>query len=689
VPVSLWLFFYGLAFLDKRIEVIKYFFKFGYIAIAFIPILTFHFAITFLEKKQIYLRFFLYFGYALSIFFSFFIYFTKLLISGLFLYRWGYYPQATPPYHSLFLLYFNFYYIFATLLLFFGFWRKKDISSIERSKRKYVFFAWLLGSFAALDFVPNYGHTYGVTIFPLGAAFMILTYSIIGYAVIRYRLMDIRIFISRAVAFIIVYTFLLSIPFFFGYRMYPVLCPVLGRHWWLMPVGLLMFFASAAPFAYDQIRRKMEEALLAEQKGYQKLLLQAASGMARERNLNRLSKLIVYIVKRIVKIDFAAIFLDDKEHKAYQLKAIRDSGEGSYASEFLYTDTFVKYLKVSKEPSLYEELPMPIKRGLNFPKRVSLIVPSLIENNLLGFLVLGEKNNREPYSDDDINVFKILTHQAAMAIENCIFFDEFKNAQEKIFNAEKLASIGGMADGVAHQIKNRLNHFSIAAGELKCEIDDFIEKHPDTVKQNLDLTKTFDYLKELATSLIANVMRTDGIIKGILNYARVEEKETFFGQFGFKEIIDVSLELLKIKHETSEFPLQCSFSDGLTLYGVKAQIMESIYNILDNAYEAILDKRNKLSDEEKKSYIPLIKLSIAQSNTTECIEISDNGVGIKEEDTHKIFAPFFTTKSSYKSGTGIGMYVVKRIVEENHRGRIWFETSYMQGTKFVIELPKK
>jgi len=85
----------------------------------------------------------------------------------------------------------------------------------------------------------------------------------------------------------------------------------------------------------------------------------------------------------------------------------------------------------------------------------------------------------------------------------------------------------------------------------------------------------------------------------------------------------------------------------------------------------------------------LIKLKLEETSTKYRIEISDNGSGIKDEAKSKIFAPFFTTKSSYKSGTGIGMYVVRRIVEENHKGRIWFESAHMQGTKFIIELPKK
>jgi len=117
--------------------------------------------------------------------------------------------------------------------------------------------------------------------------------------------------------------------------------------------------------------------------------------------------------------------------------------------------------------------------------------------------------------------------------------------------------------------------------------------------------------------------------------------------------------------------------------------MESVYNIVDNAFEAITEKRKyRLSDDERDDFSGLITLKLTQQEKQVLIEISDNGVGVKPEDQPKIFAPFFTTKSSQISGTGIGMYVVKRIVEENHNGKIWFESQYMQGTTFYMVLPK-
>ena len=550
---------------------------------------------------------------------------------------------------------------------------------------KYVFWGSIIGfSGGSTTFLP----VFRIKVFPLGNFFIVLYIVVIAYAIIKHRLMDIRVFVSKAVAFLISYPIFLGIPFYFAYRLQPYLYDAWGMNWWLAPSGLLLFFATLSPLTYGQLRSRMENTLLAEQKRYQQLLLQAASGMVVEHDLNRLSKLIVYIVKRIVKIDFSAIYLDSG--RAYNLRAARNSKKFTYKNiRFPYNHPLIKYLKKHREPAMYEELPVSVRDSVDFPQQVSVVVPSFVENEFLGFLFLGEKLNRQPYTPDDINVFKILANQAALAIKNCIFLEESKQAQEKIFTAEKLASIGGMADGVAHQIKNRLNQFSVASGELKYEIKDFVDTHPELIKSNPDLKKSFDYMIKIGDSLISNVKKTDNVVKGILQFARVEEKETFFSEFSLKEVINLSEELLKIKHEIASAPLEVDIQSSEQIYGVKSQITETIYNVLDNAYEAIQEKIHILDPEEKKSFTPLIKIRLVYKPGKYHIEIFDNGIGIKREDKQKIFAPFFTTKSSYKSGTGIGMYVVKRMIEENHKGRVWFTSSYMKGTNFFIEIPKR
>lgn len=551
-------------------------------------------------------------------------------------------------------------------------------SGAKRMQLAYLVVGMLIGWSGGLSYaLPFFNRNF----FPLGN-FTVPIYSILStYAILRHRLLDIKITFTRAGIFLLIYTLVLGLPFYLGYT----------TKSWAFSTSMAVLLATLGPLIYRYLQKKTEDLLLAQQKHYQSLLLQAASGMVTIRKLDKLSKLIVYIIKRTVKISFAAIFLYSEQERVYKLKAIRDAGRQPIDVIFASDDPFITHIKEKQEPFLYDELSFEIKDALRLPLDVNLFVPSFVENNLLGFVVLGEKENHTLYSDDDMNVFRILSHQAALAIQNCLFLEEFKNAQEKIFNAEKLASIGGMADGVAHQIKNRLNHFSIASGELQCEIRDFLRDHPDATQQIPDLQKTFDYLIHVSSSLIENVKRTDGIIKGILNYARVGEKETFFSNFSLQEIITLCLDLLRVKHGIVHFPLETNLGDSDTLYGVKAQIMEAIYNLLDNCYEAILDKMTRLETEgqDKNQVVPLITLKLSQTATASLIEITDNGIGIKEEDKHKIFAPFFTTKSSAKSGSGIGMYVVKRMIEENHKGKVTFESTYMQGTKFWVEIPKK
>ena len=237
-------------------------------------------------------------------------------------------------------------------------------------------------------------------------------------------------------------------------------------------------------------------------------------------------------------------------------------------------------------------------------------------------------------------------------------------------------------------MKNRLNFFSVVTGGLKFETSDFWEKHTQLIEKNHELKKYFEYLSETGDSLINNVKKTNAILEGILNFARTEEKEAYFSWFSLQELINTSLGLLLVKHRIREFPLEIDVESSNLIYGVKSQLLECVYNILDNCYEAIKEKIDfSVMADENVNFEPIIKLSLTKNKKISTIEISDNGIGIKDENKQKIFAPFFTTKSSQKSGTGIGLYVVKRIIEENHKGKISFQSKYMIGTRFIIEIP--
>ncbi|MBM3243924.1 MAG: GHKL domain-containing protein, partial [Candidatus Omnitrophica bacterium] len=422
---------------------------------------------------------------------------------------------------------------------------------------------------------------------------------------------------------------------------------------------------------------------------YQRVLLRAAIGMVTEHNLKKLSNLIVFILKKTIRLDFAAIYVVNNKEKTCNLEVRRgkDAFDADFQESLPKEHPFLIYLENNRDPFLTDEIPDGTKNSFSALLKAKAVIPSFSGDKLLGFVLLGQKMNNRSYSEDDLNVFKILSRQAALAIENCFFFEETKSSQERMFAAEKLASIGGMADGLAHQIKNRLNQFSLAAGELKAEIEDFTAKNKERVESETGLSKTFNYLKEITSSLLENVKRTDGVIKGILDFAKTEKRDNFASSFPIKEITELSLNLLKVKHEVSTIPLSVKYEGEGMVFANKAQLTEVIYNLLDNAYEATKEKSLMLKDQE--DYSPLLELNLTYNHNRQIIRISDNGIGIRDEDKEKMFAPFFTTKTSYKSGSGIGVYVVKRIIEENQKGKIRFESEYGKGTVFIIELPLK
>mgnify|MGYP001571057207 CR=1 FL=1 len=645
--------------------------RISHIGAIFIPLFYLKFVISLLRKTKEYFRINRLSTIVCVLFLP--TVFTKYFIADVVAkYYFKYYP-IPGVFYTFFSIYFFTVIAYAQCLLFFAI---KRTTGFQKNQIVYVFIAAILGFFGGATTFPL---VYGLKIPPFGGSLVFIYTLLIAYAIAKYRLMDIRVAFTRAGIFLVVYTVVLGIPFI-----------VLRRTGsGIIATSLAVIFATAGPIIYRFLQRKAEAIVLARQRNYQRILLQAATTMVTEHNLLKLSRLIVYILKRTIDLKFTAIFVKDTRSKTYPLMAIRGAANAEIRNSSLNEEhPFISYLKKNHEPFFSEEMPLEIKNSLNLPLEIRIVLPAFAGDELLAFVFLGDKISGESYTPEDIDVFKILSRQATLAIQNCVFFEESKDSQERMFAAEKLASIGGMADGLAHQIKNRLNQFSLAGGELKLEIEDFISKHDKLINSDPELDKTFKYLKEISVSLIDNVKRTDGVIKGILDFAKVEKKENFFAPFSLKEVVNLSTNLLLIKHETASIPLSIKIKDDDHVFGVKSQMTEVIYNLLDNAYEATKEKKMLLKDKESQEFIPMIELSLTETSGYNEIRISDNGVGIKDEDKHKIFAPFFTTKTSYKSGSGIGVYVVKRIVEENHKGKIKFTSTYMKGTEFIIQLPK-
>jgi len=659
----------------------------AYIFVITIPVFHYHFLYYFLKLDTKQHKFALFIGYLLaSIFIAINLSNRQIFLGNLrFVFNQVYWHDWVANKNLLYLLfYISIYWLFTGYTFLVLIDKYKNSRGIFRTQMKYILpssaIAWLG---AELCFLPDYH----IDVYPY-ANFLIAIYPFtIAYVIIRYRLMDIRVVITRASAFIAVYTVVLGIPFILAARFKSYLIDIFGSSWWIAPLGLMAALATVGPFIYIYISRRAEERLLREQKDYQNTLKQASVGMTRIRNLKKLLGLITHIVTKTVKISYAAIYLFDREKDEYTLQVSRDNGKISL-SKLSSDNPLVTWLMVKREPMVYEEIKRQMEDNTNVTYKfleenmrhlnAAVIIPSFLEDKIMGFIVLGEKISGQIYTPDDLNVFQVLASQAALAIENAQFYEEAKEMQDQIAQAEKMATIGTMADGLSHQINNRFYALSLIAGD---SIDTI--KMTDTSKCTPEVREMIESINHALERIQVNVMQGGEVVKGILKYTRKGEEK--FEDLTMDQIIDGTLEMVQFKVRLSEIDIVRDYAkDGPKIRGNLTQLQECFFNFIDNAYDAINERKAEMKEEGYRGRI--VFSTIPKGEYIE-ITVEDNGLGVKEENIRKVFTPFFTTKISARKGTGLGLYVINKIITDAHKGRIAFESEHGIGTRFILELP--
>ncbi len=646
----------------------------------FIPSTFLHFSITLIGQYKKYLKV-IAFWYIVSIFFLL-LDFTPLFIKDI---RprlsFPYWPTAGITYAP-FLIMFIGLTIYAHVLMYKSY---KKLSGFKRNQIKYVFLGTAIGFIGGST---NYPLWYDIPVLPIGNAFVAVYVISIAYSIIKYRLMDIKVVLTRAGIFIVVYTLVLGIPLGLTGWGKQWLQGLFGANWYWASIILAIILATLGPFIYLFIDRKAEENLLKEQRRYQDTLKQASAGMTRVRNLKKLLDMITHIMTRTVKISYVSIYLYNQDTKNYALQVCRDKGRIP-VMKIEAVNPLINWITKRQEPLIYEELKRKaqdssgtIYKDLEENMQLlgaTVIIPCFLEDRLVGFFILGEKLTGQIYTPEDLNVFQILASQAALAIENAQFYEETKQMQEQVAQAEKMATVGTMADGLSHQINNRFHALSLITGDT---IDTI--KLTDTSKCTPEVKEMVDQINHALQRIKENVKQGGEVVKGILKYTRKGDEG--FEALTLDQVLDGALDMVQYKIKLSEIDVVRNYAkDDPKIKGNLVQLQEAFFNFIDNAYDATVERRDLLKEENYRGKI--IISTQAQTDGKLKIIVHDNGIGMKDNWQNKVFAPFFTTKTSSRRGTGLGLYVIKRIIEENNRGAISFASEYGKGTTFFVELP--
>jgi signal transduction histidine kinase len=259
---------------------------------------------------------------------------------------------------------------------------------------------------------------------------------------------------------------------------------------------------------------------------------------------------------------------------------------------------------------------------------------------------------------------------------------ELKATQAQLIQSEKMASLGEITAGIAHEIQNPLNFINNFAQVN----EEFIEEAKEAInKGNLDEAKNLLHnLKDNQEKINQHGIRADSIVKGMLEHSRTStgQKEPTDINALIDEYLRLSYHGWRAKDKSINIRLIKSFDPALnTLSLIPQDIGRVILNLFNNAFYAVSEKKKLLDG----SFEPTVSVSTEKTADKVTISIRDNGNGIPQKIINKIFQPFFTTKPT-GSGTGLGLSLAYDIVKA-HGGEIGVETEEGEGTSFTIQLP--
>ena len=645
--ISIWSSGLGFMTILKNHNLALFWIKFSYIGVFFIPAFYLHFVCTLLDiekKKNIVL------GYIFSLFFLILNLFTKLIIVDVSpKFSFNYYGDIGILY-PLFLLYFigfssyGFYLCFKAL---------KKLSGNKRNQIRYVILASVIGFLGGADtFLPKFN----IPLLYHGEQFVPLYLFILTYAIVKYRLLDITIALTRAGIFTVVYTLVLGLPFVVIKWIKPVLIPLLGENWWIAILVFGMALASAGPFIFMYLQRRAENILLRDQRRYQRTLRELSKTMTRIRDLDKLLKAITLTVLDTVKVSFAGIYLKDEEYKSFHLKHHFPPKEKFRFQEFIPLDyPLIKQLNEQKRPLLSEEISPQDKIILDS----GLVIPCFIEDELLGFMVLGPKPNNQIYTSDDLIVFETLSYSTSLAIENCLFWKEIEDRQRQA----RLKEMDIYSYSLAHEIDNPM---FIIIGEAEL-LKKYFLKYITDEKELKDAEESFNYLLEAA-------WRVSGMVKAIREFGEPATGE--LRPLNINDVIESFSKLYLPQFKANSVHFEKIISDKVFVRGEKPQLMQVLVIFANNSLHAMkYSKEKRITLRVEKPNQDIVRISF-----------SDTGCGIKKELLPVIFSPFTTTKAS-SEGSGMGLYNAKKIISR-HKGRIWAESEgENKGATFYIELP--
>ncbi|MBC1214647.1 GAF domain-containing protein [Trichormus variabilis ARAD] len=539
----------------------------------------------------------------------------------------------------------------------------------------------------------------------------------------------------------------------FKIRAYALTPIFVGRNLW----GLLAAYQHSAPRQWDIV----EVEFLGQVASQLGVALQSSQMMSQiQTRADELQKsaeqrriLFDLVVKIRESLDLEAILKNTVQEVRRSLQADRvgifrfDSDQGFCSGEFIAEDVLPKFdsaLAVKVQDYCFGDHYAPQYRqgqvqvisdvnsvGSKVPHldvieqfqvKAQIIVPLMEGDNLWGLLCIHQCTHPRHWEEDELEFVTQIAAQLSVALHQANLFQqssllgetraeanqlaqtlkELRTAQMQIIHAEKMASLGQLVAGVAHEINNPINfihgnleHAHQYTQELLRYVKLYQHYHPNAAPeiqeffQQAEIEFLFEDLPNLFQSMQVGTQRIQEIVTSLRSFSRLDEAD--FKTANIHECIDSTLMILqhRLKPSADSHAIHVTkdYDDLPLIECYPGQLNQVFMNLLSNAIDALEEREAKLSPEVIAAHPSEIRIYTSLLNQDwMSIRITDNGLGIDEQIIPRLFDPFFTTKMVGK-GTGLGLSISYQIVTDKHKGKIYCQSELGKGTEFVVELP--
>ena len=474
-------------------------------------------------------------------------------------------------------------------------------------------------------------------------------------------------------------------------------------------IALLQNFASQAVIAIENTRLlnelRQRTGDLGRSVGELRALGEVSQAVNSTLDLETVLSTIVAKAVQLSGTEAGAIYVFDDRQRELDLRATYGMDQeliGTLARQHIGLDEANVALALAQhEPvqiaDLNEAAPSAVNEIiLRAGYRALLVAPLLRGEDIVGILVVRRRTPGQ-FARNTINLVKTFAAQSAVAIENARLFQnvedslqDLRTAQDRLVQTEKLASLGQLTAGIAHEIKNPLNfvnNFSAVSVELIDELRSALgTAHLDS-KLRAEISEIADTLQGNLNKVVQHGKRADAIVKNMLLHSRQGSGE--HRSVDINALVDESLNLAyhgaRAEKQGFAITLEKSFDPAAGEVDLFPQeLTRALLNLISNGFYAATKRK---ADAIGGDYEPTLSAATKSLGDSVEIRVRDNGTGIPPEVREKLFNPFFTTKPAGE-GTGLGLSISHDIIVKQHGGSIDVDTEPGEYTEFRIVLPR-